>query len=94
MPAVDREPFELVEDREVRRVDRVAPVDAAERDHVDRRLALLHDVDLRGRGLGAQQRVAVEEEGVARRARRVPFRERELVEVVLDRLDLAAVATS
>ena len=36
-PAVDRKPLDLVEDRRVSRVGRVAPVDAAERDHVDRR---------------------------------------------------------
>ncbi len=36
-PLVDREALELVEDRIVRGVDRVAPVAAPERDHVDRR---------------------------------------------------------
>ncbi len=65
-PLVDREALELVEDREVRRVDRVAPVDAADRDHVDRRPLLLHLVDLRRRRLGAQQRVC--RRGRARRA--------------------------
>src|SRR5919109_2354684 len=45
-PAVDRETLDLVEDRRVRRVGRVAPVDAAERDHVNRRRLLLHDPDL------------------------------------------------
>ena len=89
---VDGEPFELVEDREVGRVDRVPPVHAADRDHVDRRLALLHDVDLRGRRLRAQQALPVEEERVARRARRMPLRKGELVEVELDRLDLSIVS--
>src|SRR5207244_2059664 len=74
-----------------RRRDRIAPVDAPDRDHVDRRRLLLEDVDLRGRGLRAQDAVAVEEKGVARRAGGVRRRERELVEVVLDRLDLAVV---
>ena len=46
-PAVDGEALELVEDRVVRRVDRVAAVAAPDRDHVDRRLALLERVDLR-----------------------------------------------
>ncbi len=55
-------PFELVEDREVRRVDGVAPVDAADRDHVDRRPPLLHLVDLRRRRLRAEQSLLVEEE--------------------------------
>ena len=90
--AIDGEPFELVEDRIVRRVDRVAAVAAPERDHVDRRLLLLHRVDLRGRGLGAQHVLGVEEERRARRARRVPLIERELVEVVVHRLDLPVVA--
>jgi hypothetical protein len=93
-PRSTARPFELVEDRVVRRVDRVAPVAAADRDHVDRRLALLERVDLARRGLRAQQPVVVEEERRAVRARRVPRVERELVEVVLDRLDLAVVAIS
>ena len=90
--AVDREPLELVEDGEVRGVDRVAPVAAADRDHVDRRLTRLQLVDLRGRGLGAEQHVAFEEERLALRARRMRRREVELVEVVVRRLDLAVVA--
>ena len=91
-PLVDGEPLELVEDRVARRGDRVAPVDAADRDHVDRRRLLLEDVDLRRARLGAQDVRLVEEERVARRAGRVRRQERELVEVVLDRLDLAVVA--
>ena len=64
MPLVDGEPLDLVEDRAVRRVGRVAAVDAAERDHVDRRLLRLHHADLRRRGLRAQHVVVVEEERV------------------------------
>src|SRR5919201_2580734 len=45
-PAVDREALHLVEDRRVRRVDGVAPVHAARRAHVDRRLPLHHHPDL------------------------------------------------
>ncbi len=89
--AVDREPLDLVEDRYVGRVGCLATVDAPERDDVDGRLLLLHDVDLRGRGLGAQQHVAVQEDGLERRARRVVGREVEGVEVVARRLDLATV---
>src|SRR5215212_2415373 len=89
--AIDRKPFELVEDRVVRRVDRVSAVAAADRDHVDRRLALLHFVDLRRRRLRAKHDVAVQEERRARRASVVPRRKLELVEVVLGRLDLAVV---
>src|SRR5205823_1356560 len=90
--AVDGESLELVEDRIVRRVDRVAAVAAAERDHVDRRLSLLERVDLRGRRLRAEHVRAVEEERRPRRARRMPGVEGELVEVVGRRLDLAVVA--
>ena len=36
--AVDRQPLDLVEDRDVRRVGRVSPVDPPERDDVDGRL--------------------------------------------------------
>ena len=72
-------------------VDLVAPVDAADRDHVDGRLLRLHGVDLRRRGLGAEQALGVDEEGVARRAGRVRRREGELVEVVVGCLDLAVV---
>ena len=89
---VDGEALELVEDRVVRRVDCVAAVAAADRDHVDRRLPLLQRVDLGRRGLRAQQPLVVEEEGRPRRPGGVPLVERELVEVVLDRLDLAVVA--
>jgi hypothetical protein len=91
-PLVDGEPLELVEDREVRRVDRVAAVRAPDRDHVDRRLALLERMDLRRRRLRAQHGAVVEEEGVARRPRGMRVREGELVEVVRDRLHLAVVA--
>src|SRR5439155_319619 len=89
---VDGEALELVEDRVVRRVDRVAPVDAADRDHVDRRLALLEREDLARRGLRAEEARVVEEEGAARRAGRMPLVEGELVEVVLGGLDLAVIA--
>ena len=51
-------------DRRVRRVRRVAAVTAAGRDHVDRRLARQHRPDLIGRGVGAQDGVVVEIEGV------------------------------
>src|SRR5207245_2666653 len=47
--AVDGEAFDLVEDREVRRIRGVAPVAAAEGDHVDGRRLGLHHMDLAGR---------------------------------------------
>ena len=90
-PVVDREALDLVEGRRVRRVDRVAPVDATRRDHVDGRVALLHRADLRRRRLGPEDDVVVEEERRARRARRVPRREVQALEVVVRRLDLAPV---
>ena len=89
---VDGEALELVEDRIARRRDRVAPVDAADRDHVDRRLLLLQDVDLRRRRLRAQEMRLVEVEGVSRRPGGMGRGEGELVEVELDRLDLSVVA--
>src|SRR5262249_11046255 len=90
--AVDGEPLELVEDRIAGGGDRVAAVDTADRDHVDRRLLLLHLVDLRRARLRPEDALFVEEERVARRAGRVRRPERELVEVVLDGLDLPVVA--
>ena len=90
-PLVDREPLDLVERRRVRRIGRVASVDAAEGDDVHGRLLRLHRPDLRRRRLGAEHRLVVEEERLQRRARRMPGREVEGVEVVARRLDLAAV---
>ena len=90
-PLVDREPLDLVEHGRVRRVGRVAAVHAAERDDVDGRLLRLHRPHLRRRGLGAQQRVVVEEQRCERRPRGVPGREVEAVEVVVRRLHLAPV---
>src|SRR5205085_6313006 len=91
-PAIDGEPFELMEDGVVRGVDVVTAIDPSDRHHVDGRLVFFQLVDLRRRRLGAQQRVLVQKERVARRARRMRRRECELVEVVLDSLDLAVVA--
>ena len=90
-PLVDHEALELVEDREVSGVDGVAPVDATDREHVDRRPLVLHLVDLRRRGLGTQQRRVVEVERRARRACRMPRREAQRVEVVAGRFDFASV---
>src|SRR5438094_7771324 len=87
----DGEAFDLVEDREVLRLDRVAPIDAAERDHVDGRLARLHHADLRRRRLGAQNGVAVQVERVQRRAGDVARRHVERIEEVVGVLDLVAV---
>jgi hypothetical protein len=62
---VDREAFELVEDRIAGRGDRVAAVDTPNGDHVDRGLLLLEHVDLRRRRLRAQDVLVVEEERVS-----------------------------
>ena len=76
----------------MRRVDRVAPVDAADRDHVDRRRAPSRACgSARARSPSAAPCLLVEEQGRARRAGRMPFGEAERVEVVAGRLDLAAV---
>src|SRR5439155_24748432 len=83
---VDGEALDLVEDRIARRRDRVAPVDAADRNHVDRRLVLLESVDLGRRGLRAQDVRLVEEERVSRGPRRMSRCECELVEVVFEGL--------
>ena len=88
---VDREALDLVEDRRVSGVRGVAPVDAAGRDHVDGRLALLHRPDLRRRGLRSEDDVGVEVEGVQRRPCRMVLGHVECVEVVVRRLDLAPV---
>ena len=90
-PAVDGEALDLLERRRVRRVRRVAPVDATRRDHVDRRLPRQHRLDLVGRGLRAQDRVVVEVEGVELRPRRVAVVGVERVEVLPDGDDLGAV---
>src|SRR5205807_1056616 len=88
---VDCEPLDLMERRGMRRVRRVAAVHAAERDDVDGRLLRLHRPYLRGRGLGAEHRLVVEEERVQGGSGRVTGREVETVEVVVGRLHLAAV---
>ncbi len=91
MPSSTDEPLDLMERRRVRRVGGVAAIDAAERDDVDGRLLRLHRPDLRRRGLRPEHRLVVEEERLQRRARRMARREVERVEVVVRRLDLAAV---
>ena len=91
MPAVDGEALDLVEDRRMRRVERVAAVGAPEGDEVDGRVLRLHRADLRRRRVGAQERALVEVEGVPGIARRVRLGLVERVEVVPDRLDFAAV---
>ena len=91
-PLVDGEPLDLVERRRVRRVGRVPPVDAARARRCRSGGSCASIVaDLRRRRLGAEDGLVVEEERLQRRARRVPGREVERVEVVARRLDLAAV---
>jgi hypothetical protein len=66
---IDRQALHLEELRRVRRIERVAPVDAAREHPVDRRLLRLHDPDLDGRRLGPQADLLVgpaDEEGVLR----------------------------
>src|SRR6516165_6716784 len=57
---VHREPLDLVEDRAVRGVQRIVPVDPARADHVQRRRAGQHGPDLDRRGLRAQYHARVD----------------------------------
>ena len=91
IPSSTARPSTWWNDRRVSRVRRVATVGAAERDDVDGRLLRLHRADLRGRRLRAQHGLVVEKDARERRARRMPRREVERVEVVPGRLDLATV---
>ncbi len=75
----------------MRRVRCVATIGPPQRDDVDGRLLRLHGPDLRRRRLGSEHCRLVDEERRERRARRVTGREVERVEVVVGRLDLAAV---
>ena len=57
MPSADRQPLDLVEDRAVGGVERVAAIAAARDDDEDRRLLRLHRPHLHRRGVGAQDDV-------------------------------------
>ena len=97
--AVDDQPLDLVEDREVAGVGRVEPEALARHHGVDRQRAvahrLLHQVDLHRRGVGAQQHrlglADVEVHGVVHAAGRVGRRHVERLEVVPVRLGLGAL---
>ena len=88
---VDHKAFDLVEHRRVRRVP-VLAVDAAGRDHADRRFRVQHRAHLDRRGVRAQEfpravGCGLHEEGVVHLPRRMAGREverGEVVEVVLD----------
>ena len=101
---VDDQALDLVEHGRVRGV-RVAPVHLAEAHDVHRRLLLLHDAHLHGRGVRAQQHAAVgvhdrlghglalldDPEGVVGGARGVAGRRVQRREVVVVELDLGAL---
>ena len=92
--AVDGQALDLVEDRGVRRVELVGPVDPAGRDDVDRRRARQHGAGLHRAGVRAQHQAGVlgrDEEGVHHRAGRVVAADVERVEVQPLRLELGAV---
>ena len=84
---VDDQPLELVEHRRVRHVG-VAAIDAARRNHAQRRLVAHHGADLHGRRVRAQQPPVREVERVVHRARRMIRRDIERLEVVPVVLDL------
>ena len=88
--AVDHEPLDLVEEGGVGRVHRVGAVDPSGRDDADGGLLLFHRAHLHRGGLGAQQDVVADVEGVLRVARRVVLRNVERLEVVVVGLDLRA----
>ena len=73
------------------RIERVAAVDAARADHVDRRRLLLHHAHLDGRGLRAQADVGRDPERVRLGLRRVVVGRVERGEVVVVELDLGAL---
>src|ERR1700749_3721278 len=89
--AVDEQPFDLEEHRVVCRVRRVAAEDPARRDDTQRRLTLLHRVNLHGGRLRAKAQAVRRVEGVLRRARGVQLGEVERGEVVEASLDFRAV---
>ena len=75
----------------VGRVGRLPAEDLARDDDPDGRLALLHDPDLDGRGVGPEQQVVVDVERVPVVAGRVVGREVEGLEIVVIGLDLRPV---
>ena len=88
---VDVESLDLVEVGAVGGVGRVAPVAASRGDDAHGGLAAEQHADLHGRGLGAQEQVVVEPEGVGGVHRRVVRGGVERREVVEARLDVGPV---
>src|SRR2546425_2396720 len=85
--AVDRQPLDLVEHRRVRDV-RIAAIDPAGADDTDRRALGLHGADLHGGGVGAQERVFREVEGVLHVPRGMILGDVQGLEVEVVALDL------
>ena len=79
---VDQQAFDLMEHRRVSDIG-VAAIDTAGADDADRRLLRFHGAYLNRRGVGTQQHVRVEIEGVVHRPRRVVARDIERLEVVV-----------
>ena len=94
------EPFDLVEDRRVRGVERIVAVHLAGDDDAHRRRLLLHGANLHRRGVRAQQQAIArglallsgDEERVLRVARRMVRRKVQRLEVVVVGLDLGTFA--
>ena len=80
--------FDLVEDRHVGGVGRVAAEDATGGDDVDRRLPVEHRPDLHRGGVRAQQVAALHVEGVLLVARGVLQRDVERFEVIVIKLNV------
>ena len=87
--AVHQEPLHLVKHGGVGHV-RVPAVDLARGDDAHRGPAFLHDPDLHGGGVGAQQHLVVEIKGVLHVPGRVVRREIQGLEIVPVQLDLGA----
>src|SRR5450830_1678494 len=87
--AINQQAFDLMEHRRVGDI-RVATVHTAWADDADRRLVRFHGADLYRRGMGAQQHVRVEIEGVVHRPGRVMAWDVERLEVVIVVFDLRA----
>ena len=79
-----------MEQRGVGGVHRVGAVNAARRDDADRWFFLLHGADLHRGGLGSEQNIVADVEGVLGISGRVVLRDVERLKVVVVQLDLRA----
>ena len=88
--AVNHQTLHLGEHRAVRRIV-ICAEHLAGRKNFDRRLFILHDMDLSRGGLGAEQKLRTQIEGILHVSGRMILRRIERREIVVIRLDLAAL---